>query len=420
MKRRASIHSPCRVGGAFRPVAPSFGRAARRRCEAAVFSVAVLWGAPAAAQDYRFPFGGSCTSSSCYVTAYYDLVAASGSMQDWNCGRHTYDGHHGTDFGVGSWPGMDAGRDIVAAADGEVIQTHDGEFDRCTSGDCPGGSGYGNHVRLRHADGKVTIYGHMKNGSVAVSVGQHVRCGDRLGQVGSSGYSTGPHLHFEVRTAGGSADDPYTGPCGGPLRYWVDQGAYNGLPSTECDGAATDGDGDGSPAGEDCDDGNPDVHPGAAEACNGRDDDCDGSTDEGLLNRCGACGPEPPETCGDALDNDCDGLTDEECGPDADAEADAESETEAETDAEGGADADAEAGAEDVGPAEGSGDGSDGEAFGYWVFVEEGCGCAAPGGAASGGWLVLWFVSVAVARRRRRARPVESRRGAVGRQGGAG
>jgi len=414
----AATSSRRRAGEPVWPAVPFVGRAALRGFGVALLSVAALRGAPATAQDYRFPFGGSCTSSSCYVTAYYDLAAASGSLQDWNCGDHTYDGHHGTDFGVGSWPGMDAGRDIVAAADGEVIQTHDGEFDRCTSGDCPGGSGYGNHVRLRHADGKVTIYGHMKNGSVAVSVGQHVRCGDRLGQVGSSGYSTGPHLHFEVRTAGGTADDPFTGRCGGPLCYWVDQGPYNGLPSTECDGAATDGDGDGSPVGEDCDDGNPDVHPGAAEACNGRDDDCDGSTDEELLNRCGACGPEPPETCGDALDNDCDGLTDEACGPDADAEVEADAEVDAETDAGGGADGDA--GAEDVGPVEGSGDGLDGEAFGYWVFVERGCGCAAPGRGVSGGWLALGFMSAAVVGRRRRARPVESCRGAVGRPGGAG
>jgi hypothetical protein len=59
------------------------------------------------------------------------------------------------------------------------------------------------------------------------------------------------------------------------------------------------------------------VHPGAAEACNGVDDNCDGQTDEGVLNRCQACGPEPEETC-DGADNDCDGLTDENCpGPDA-------------------------------------------------------------------------------------------------------
>jgi hypothetical protein len=277
---------------------------------AASVALAVL-PAGADAQTYRFPFGGSCTSSSCYVTSYYDLDGG-GGIQDWNCGTNTYDGHHGTDFGVGSWPGMDAGRDIVAGADGEVINAHDGEFDRCTSGSCAGGGGYGNWVRLQHADGKTTTYGHMKNGSVAVAVGDRVTCGQRLGQVGSSGYSTGPHLHFEVRTSGGSADDPFTGPCGGPLCYWVEQGAYDGLPGVTCETAATDADGDGYPAGTDCNNGDGSIHPGATEVCNGVDDNCDGATDEDVLNRCGTCGPEPAEIC-DGVDNDCDGTTDEDC-----------------------------------------------------------------------------------------------------------
>jgi hypothetical protein len=47
------------------------------------------------------------------------------------------------------------------------------------------------------------------------------------------------------------------------------------------------------------------------EICNGRDDDCDGSTDEGLLNACGTCGVAPTEVC-DSVDNDCDGRTDED------------------------------------------------------------------------------------------------------------
>ncbi|MBI5501377.1 MAG: CHAP domain-containing protein [Deltaproteobacteria bacterium] len=81
------------------------------------------------------------------------------------------------------------------------------------------------------------------------------------------------------------------------------------------DVAPADGDGDGYAAGTDCDDGNADVHPGAAEVCNGRDDDCEGGTDEGVTNRCGGCGPEPAEAC-DGLDNDCDGATDEDCSGD--------------------------------------------------------------------------------------------------------
>lgn len=185
----------------------------------------LLAAAPSRAAEFRNPVIGDAV-----VTAYFDL----GGVKDWNCGGHTYGGHRGTDIGIiGRFVAMDQGRDVVAGAPGRVIRTHDGEFDRCTTGNCAGGGGFGNYVAVEHDDGKVTYYAHLRRGSVAVSEGQRVACGQRLGQVGSSGFSTGPHLHFEVRV-GGAADDPFTGPCGGPLTYWRDQGPYRGLPSSEC------------------------------------------------------------------------------------------------------------------------------------------------------------------------------------------
>jgi hypothetical protein len=69
-----------------------------------------------------------------------------------------------------------------------------------------------------------------------VSVGDRVTCGQRLGKVASSGSSTGPHLHFEPRYSDNSSDDPFSGPCGGPLSFWVVQGAYNDLPAEMCEG----------------------------------------------------------------------------------------------------------------------------------------------------------------------------------------
>ncbi len=165
-----------------------------------------------------------------YPTAYRD----NGGV-DWNCGGITYPGHGGSDFGAGSFTGMDEGRDIVAAEAGTVITVHDGEFDRCTTGDCAGGGGYGNYVKIEHDDGKVTTYAHLKQWSVAVSDGQFVGCGHFLGLMGSSGYSTGPHLHFEVDSSEwGYSQDPFDGPCSDPPSYWLVQGDYDALPGLGC------------------------------------------------------------------------------------------------------------------------------------------------------------------------------------------
>jgi murein DD-endopeptidase MepM/ murein hydrolase activator NlpD len=56
--------------------------------------------------------------------------------------------------------------------------------------------GYGNAVLIDHGDGYLTHYGHMS--AITVTAGQHVRAGDQIGTEGSTGHSTGPHLHFEV------------------------------------------------------------------------------------------------------------------------------------------------------------------------------------------------------------------------------
>jgi murein DD-endopeptidase MepM/ murein hydrolase activator NlpD len=189
----------------------------------------------AAAQTYRFPMDLPDSGQLPYVTAYRDLDDGD-AVQDWNCGGNAYDGHRGTDFGIGGFAVMDAGsRWIVAAASGRVTFVVDGCFDRCTGGDCGCGGGFGNYVKVTHADGKSTYYGHMMNGSVAVALEDEVTCGQRLGKVGSSGNSTGPHLHFEPRYASNTSDDPFAGPCGGPESFWVDQGAYDDLPSTMCE-----------------------------------------------------------------------------------------------------------------------------------------------------------------------------------------
>ena len=65
-------------------------------------------------------------------------------------------------------------------------------------------SGYGNVIYIQHVNGDVTVYGHMEE--VLVTAGQTVRSGELIARVGSRGFSTGPHLHFEVWAGGLDGD----------------------------------------------------------------------------------------------------------------------------------------------------------------------------------------------------------------------
>lgn len=69
-------------------------------------------------------------------------------------------------------------------------------------------SGYGLKVEIRHWDGTVSWYAHMS--SIAVTVGQQVSPGEKVGEVGNTGNSTGPHLHLEIRPGGGAPTKPET------------------------------------------------------------------------------------------------------------------------------------------------------------------------------------------------------------------
>jgi murein DD-endopeptidase MepM/ murein hydrolase activator NlpD len=204
--------------------------------KALIVVLALMVAAPAAAQvKFRVPLSmlsDQCAGGRCYPTAYFDTNRSLGYRRDYACGARTYNQHDGIDLGIGGFPAMTQGRWVMSAASGTVIAAHDGEFDRCTTGNC----GTANYVKIRHADGKVTVYWHLKRWSVRVRVGQFVPCGVFIGQVGSSGYSTGPHLHFGV-LVNGVADDPFgasSTSCGGTFSWWTKQGAYGGLPGNVC------------------------------------------------------------------------------------------------------------------------------------------------------------------------------------------
>jgi murein DD-endopeptidase MepM/ murein hydrolase activator NlpD len=105
-------------------------------------------------------------------------------------------GQHGPYWSGGVHTGLDfagsSGTPIRAAASGTVISTgYEGA--------------YGNRIVIDHGNGFRTTYNHLSG--ITVSVGQKVTAGDRIGSLGNTGNSTGPHLHFEV-TKGGKFIDP--------------------------------------------------------------------------------------------------------------------------------------------------------------------------------------------------------------------
>ncbi|MBF6192443.1 M23 family metallopeptidase [Nocardia implantans] len=96
--------------------------------------------------------------------------------------------HAGLDFGD------PLGAPIAAVTDGVVIEAGPA-------------SGFGLWVRVQQDDGTVGVYGHVND--ILATVGQPVRAGDVIATVGNRGYSTGPHLHYEVHLADGTPIDPH-------------------------------------------------------------------------------------------------------------------------------------------------------------------------------------------------------------------
>ncbi|GGW56816.1 putative secreted protein (Por secretion system target) [Winogradskyella epiphytica] len=156
-------------------------------------------------------------------------------LTDYNCGTKTYDtadgyNHQGVD--IYNWPFSwklmdDDAVEIIAAAPGQILAKHDGEFDRS----CSFNNNIWNAIYVQHDDGSVAWYGHMKNGSLSPkNVGDSVAQGEYLGIVGSSGNSTGPHLHFEVYTDASFTQlvDPFAGDCNNmnSTSWWADQRPY--------------------------------------------------------------------------------------------------------------------------------------------------------------------------------------------------
>lgn len=151
----------------------------------------------------------------CWIVNYVDMDEETGSALDPFCGPRSYDNHKGTDFAISDRKRMEGGVDVIAARNGTVLRIRDGEKDRVATKEdlvqsqkdrkeC------GNAVFLDHGNGLHSMYCHLKEGSVNVTPGQKVKKGERLGQVGLSGFTEFPHVHFGILWEGAFIE-PFTG-----------------------------------------------------------------------------------------------------------------------------------------------------------------------------------------------------------------
>jgi hypothetical protein len=160
---------------------------------------------PALARDPLLGLPIACTlGDECFIQHHVDADPGPGGA-DFTCGPLSYDGHTGTDFALTSLAAMLAGVDVIAAAPGVVRALRDGMPDLGLAGtpaDTLDGQECGNGVVIDHGDGWSTQYCHMREGSIAVRVGERVAMGKVLGLVGLSGKTEFAHLHFTVRDEG--------------------------------------------------------------------------------------------------------------------------------------------------------------------------------------------------------------------------
>jgi murein DD-endopeptidase MepM/ murein hydrolase activator NlpD len=159
----------------------------------------------------RFPLDG-IPGRDWVITNYLDRDPGSPGVADYSGRRGaaalSYDGHKGIDVDIPSFREMDRDSAVAfAVAPGIVEQVVQDQPDRNLR--C---AGRWNFIAVRHRNGFLVLYGHLKAGSARVAAGQTVAAGTPLAVVGSSGCSTQPHLHLEVRDCAGAAVDTLVEP----------------------------------------------------------------------------------------------------------------------------------------------------------------------------------------------------------------
>ncbi|MEO0358242.1 MAG: M23 family metallopeptidase, partial [Pseudomonadota bacterium] len=154
----------------------------------------------AIAKDPLFDMPLDCTlGQDCYINDYFDRDGTEGAVLDYACNDVTRDNHRGVDFALLNMAQLWDGVDVVAAAPGTVRGVRDELPDIAnTDPNAPNTAGRecGNGVAIDHGGGWVTQYCHLRQNTIEVQPGQRVAMGTVLAQVGLSGATNYPHLHF--------------------------------------------------------------------------------------------------------------------------------------------------------------------------------------------------------------------------------
>ncbi|MFY1678166.1 MULTISPECIES: M23 family metallopeptidase [unclassified Streptomyces] len=108
----------------------------------------------------------------------------------------------------GMWQSTHSGQDFAVPVGTQVVAIHDGTVVKAGGDGAGDGPAYGNAVVIKHDDGSYSQYAHLSD--VEVRAGQTVETGQEIAKSGNTGNSSGPHLHFEIRTSAayGTAVDP--------------------------------------------------------------------------------------------------------------------------------------------------------------------------------------------------------------------
>jgi len=201
-----------------------------------IFGAGLLFSLVGGAQAWALSFGMPLHCNygvDCFIQNYVD-DAPSSDARDYHCSGLTYHGHKGTDFRLRNFTQMQQGVDVLAAADGTVLRVRNDAPDTGLDAgrEAVGDKECGNGLVIAHADGYESQYCHMKQGSIRVTPNAAVKAGDVLGQVGYSGMTEFPHVHFELRRDGHTVDPFNTSApsiaveCGTvPVSAWSDNTA---------------------------------------------------------------------------------------------------------------------------------------------------------------------------------------------------